>query len=112
MSKKKKEYSRYAVAADVIGLTHMIVGTASILIGEYTDVFHTVAYEHGGVQFVFRYLDAPIYWILAPFLPIAGGDTQYVMMVGFVVVALGSIVYALFAYYFLKWAVSLFKSSS
>ena len=109
MSRKKKEYSRYAVAADVIGLTHMIVGTVSILIGEYTEVFQTIDYKHGGVQFVLHYLDAPIYWILAPFLPIAGGDTRYVMMVGLAVVALGSIIYAVFAYYFLKFAVSLFN---
>lgn len=109
---RKKEYSRYAIAADAIGVTHMIVGTVSILLGEYTDVFQAIGYEHGGVEFVFHYLDAPVYWVISPFMPLAQGDPGYLMLAGLAVVSLASIVYAVMAYFFLKFVVSLFKPTS
>ena len=110
--RRKKEYSRYAIAADAIGLTHLIIGTAAILLGEITNIFSKFDYEHGGVAFVLGYLDAPIYYFLEPFVPMSAGDRTYLIIAAMAVCVLASIVYGFVAYLILRFVVSLFKSPS
>lgn len=112
MTRRKKEYSRFAIAADSIGITHMVVGTLAILLGEVTQLFSKFDADHGGVAFVLGYLDAPVYYLIAPFVPLTEGDRTYMILVGLAVCVLASIVYAAISYILLRFAVSLFKSGA
>ena len=107
---RKKEPSRYVIAADALGVTHLILGTLFIVVGEFTEFFKALNSDHGGVEFIIKYLDRPIYAMLYPFIPDAGGDARYTVMVGILVVLLGSIVYGALAYVVLRIAASLFAS--
>ena len=107
---RRKEYSRFVVAADALGVTHLIFGTLAIILGEFTDFFKALNSDHGGVQFVLRYLDRPVYAFMSPFIPAGGTDARYTIMVGLVVVLMSSIVYGAIAYLVLKFAISLFRS--
>ncbi len=105
---KKKEPSRFAIAADVVAITHLILGTLAILIGEVTTFFDAIGYKHGGVKFVFEYLDAPIYYPIRGFLPLAEGDSMYVLLAGIGVVVCASVFYGVLTYVVLRFIASLF----
>ncbi|MFN8391513.1 MAG: hypothetical protein U0136_14590 [Bdellovibrionota bacterium] len=107
---RRKEPSRYAVAADALGITHLVLGTLFIVVGEFTDFFKALHVDHGGVEFILKYLDRPIYAILQPMVPEAAGDAKYTILIGILVVMLGSIVYGMLSYFILRVIGTLFKS--
>jgi len=107
---KKKEYSPHIIIADAIGITHLLFGTVAILLGEVTRFFSSIDVKHGGVKFVFYYLDAPIYYLLAPHMPATQGDTVFMLCAGIAVVVFSSIVYGGLAYLVLRFAHTLFRS--
>ncbi len=110
--KNRKEYSRSAVAADAVGIAHLIIGTLLIIVGEFTPIFEKLSFEHGGVQFIFQYLDAPVYYLLRPFMPDAEGDSIYLWLSGLAVITLSSMLYALVVYLMLRFMATLFDSES
>jgi hypothetical protein len=108
---RRKEPSKFVIAADALGITHLILGTLFIVIGEFTEFFKALHAEHGGVEFILKYLDRPIYAVLHPFVPDSGSDAKYTIMLAVLVVMLGSIVYGAVAYVVLRIGASLFGSS-
>ena len=109
---RNKEPSKFAVAADVVAVTHLILGTLAILIGEVTNFFDAIGYKHAGVKFVFEYLDAPIYYPLQAFLPLAEGDSVYVLLAGISVVVCASVIYGFVTYGVLRFLSTLVRSDS
>lgn len=105
---KKKEYSPAVIMADAVAITHLLFGTIAILLGELTGFFSSIDVKHGGVKFVFYYLDAPIYYLLAQYMPATQGDTVFMLCAGIAIVVFSSIVYGLLVYLIFRFASSLF----
>ena len=102
MGRRRGEYSGYQVVADAIGLTTLIVGTAAIALGEVTDIFGFMKSDHPGVEFVYKYLCAPIYLVISPLLPTAAVDYSYMVIAAVLVVVATALVYGLVAYLALR----------
>lgn len=93
-SKKSKIPAR---VADTVGLLMFLVGSGIILAGEYTEYFKWVADEHGGLQFVRRYMDYPFYDMLGRFVP-ERKDPTFILGTGALIHGLISVFYGLIGY--------------
>lgn len=115
--RKDSEYSRSTIIADAVGLTHLLVATAIVILGEYTNLFVQAGGRYNGVEFVYKYLDLPVYQIVTPILESFGvaGDVsdRGVAMVtaGFVIIA-SSVVYGVITYYVCRLIASLAASDN
>ena len=90
---KKKQISQAARIADAVGIGHLILGSAIILVGEFTNLFESFDFDHGGVKFVYQYLCAPVYLAFQSVLEVHGSDSFSIMIAGFLVVVGASVFY-------------------
>ncbi len=95
---KKKQVSKAARIADAVGIGHLILGSVLILVGEFTTVFDSYDFDHGGIKFVYQYLCAPVYLIFQSFLEVHRGDSFSVLLAGFLVVIAASVLYGMIVY--------------
>ena len=62
---RKKKPNPALVTADVVAIAHFVVANIVLFIGEFTDLMDKLLrVEHPGIEFVVKYLDAPIYAVL------------------------------------------------
>lgn len=118
MAKRKdSEYSRSTIIADAVGLTHLLVATAIVILGEYTNIFAHAGGRHNGVEFVYQYIDKPVYQIVTPILEWFGvaGDVAdrglAMVTAGFVIIA-SSVAYGVITYYVCRFIGSLAASDN
>lgn len=103
---RKQKYSVAARIADAVGIATLVLGSLLIFVGEITDVFSTISYDHGGVTFVFKYLCAPVYWVLAPVV-LEYHDFTSVMVSGLLVVVASAVLYGILTYAIVRMAMSI-----
>ena len=121
----RKAPSPAVVAADAVAITHFLVGIAALLIGEFTNLFSSMRSAHAGMDFIFKYLDAPVFYglrrafvwlgnkvpILEPYISWLGeyhGTAFNLISTTFVIVA-ASIFYGLIVFFVLKIISFMFK---
>lgn len=102
---RKQKFTKAARIADAVGIANLILGTFLIFLGEVTDLFNSVSIDHGGVVFVFKYLCAPVYWILAPVV-LEYHDLASVLISGMLVVVASSVLYGIMTYAIIRLAMS------
>lgn len=62
---RKKKPNPALVTADVVAISHFVVANIALFVGEFTDLMDKLfRVEHPGREFIFKYLDAPIYALL------------------------------------------------
>ena len=104
------KYKPFVLIADAVAITHLILGTLIVLVGELTEAFSFLGYKHTGVDFVYLYLDAPVFAIIKGILPTVSGDSFYVLATCALVLCLGSVFYGVLTYWALRLFSHLFKS--
>ncbi len=96
--RRRKEYAPPVIAADVVGISVIIVSTVAMILGETTHLFSWMKATHPGVEFIVRYIAAPFYPIVRNWLPAAGGDWVTVVLWGIGMMMLSAFLYALIAF--------------
>lgn len=102
MAGPRKVYSPAAILADAVGISHFVLANLVIVLGEFTSIFQHLSEKYGGLTFIFRYVDAPMYKVLAPIVGTVRYDSFQVLLVGQLVIVASSFVYGLIAYFFVK----------
>ncbi len=115
--RKNAEYSRATILADAVGLTHLLVATGIVIVGEYTDIFNHVGGRYHGIQFVYKFIDWPIVRLLTPILDWfgVGGDVVdrgLAMVTAGFVIAASSAIYGIITYYVARFIGSLIASDN
>ncbi|MBL7662032.1 hypothetical protein JNK13_04685 [bacterium] len=107
---KNKPRHVATVVADAVGLTHFIVANACVVLGQLTDVFKEVGGHYPGLQFVYQYIDYPVYAFFHDVLQINfSGKTSVTFLMGEFVIAISTILYGLIAYFVVKVSESITK---
>jgi hypothetical protein len=90
--------------ADIVALLHAGFAVAFIVVGETTSMMNWMRTEHPGVNFVYHYLDAPVYGVLVRALPWIDrpADSLIYYLGALLIVAAASIFYALVVFIVLK----------
>ncbi len=103
----ENRYSKSAIAADAVAITHFCLANFLFLIGEWTDLFKAIDVSNAGWVIVNEYIDAPIYNFFKGFVGDIHSDGLMFFMSVELVIIVSSVVYALITYAFFK-AISLF----
>ena len=107
--KRKKEYSKYVIAADAFGITHFIVANLVLILGETSTLFLSVGTKHPGVTFIFDYLDAPVYQMFKGFVANFRADPVFMFLTAEFIIVASSLIYGLIAYFIFRAVGSLFN---
>ncbi len=100
--------SLFVIVFDSVATIHFVVGIIIMLLGEYTKIFCRLCLYHGGIEFIFKYLDYPIYSLIEKYLP--NSQMQYYpYMKGIFVLAISSAIYGIIAYFIVSFTKSLFE---
>lgn len=98
----ENRYSRAAIAADAVGITHFVLANLLFFLGEYTPLLEGIDVVHGGYVFITQYIDAPIFGMLRGYIGNSFADGIYLFLTGELVIVVASVVYALIVYAVLK----------
>ncbi len=100
--RRRKEFTPWVVAGDVVGLTTVIVSTLALILGETTPIFHWLKGAHPGVEFIFQYVALPFFPVVQRFLPNAGSDWMTNILLGLCVALMAALLYGFIAYMLVK----------
>ena len=106
-SKKEQLIRRYV--GDAVGVAHFVVANLCILVGHLTNVFKGMSEQWGGIEFLYRYLDHPVYLAFRPIAFNFRNDVIYAIIVAELVIVVSSLLYGLAAYLLMRLALALFK---
>ncbi len=110
MALSRRKRSVIATISDWIAIGHFFVAIAVVVVGEVTDKFKHIYFEHGGIWFLYKYLDYPAYQISKLFLPENEVRLPHYLYVKVgVVILLSTILYFIVSYLLLKFITSLFE---
>lgn len=101
-SNKGQRKTTAAVVGDSVGFAHFLIANAVLIIGEYSTYFNFVAKVHGGMEFVYRYIDTPVYTLLRPFEKHFVSDPMFTYIFAELVIGLSSILYGAIAFGMVK----------
>lgn len=104
VAERTKRKNRAFVVADAVGISHFIVANSCILLGQFTEVFKGIGgnAKYPGLEFIYKYFDAPILLILGGLARSDRGDVFFTFLVAELVVVAASIFYGILAYIFIK----------
>ena len=104
MAERKRQKDRAFVVADAVGVSHFIVANFCILLGQYTEVFKGIGInvKYPGLEFVYRYFDAPVMLMLGGLARADRGDVIFTFLVAELIIVITSIFYGIMAYLFIK----------
>ena len=104
MATRKKPKNRANVVADAVGISHFIVANFCIILGQFTEVFKGVGgnIKYPGLEFVYKYFDAPILLLLGGLARSDRGDVFFTFLVAELIIIAASIFYAVLAFFFIK----------
>ena len=93
--RKKKEFSRYAIAADAVGVTHFIIANLLLIAGEFSKVLNVFVggEKHPGISFITTILDRPVAHFLKVYFQKFGSDTLTIHLLAELVVVGASVLY-------------------
>lgn len=98
MAKRKSKFSKPAIIADAIGITHFIFANILLVLGEITGVFGKPWEPFTAVRFIYTYVDAPVYTFISPFMPEQFDDPVTAYLIAEIVIIVSSVFYGLIAY--------------
>ncbi|MCB0325325.1 MAG: hypothetical protein KDD69_17200 [Bdellovibrionales bacterium] len=105
---KENRYSRQAIAADAIALTHFVFANIALILGETTELLAAIDIQHGGIRFIYDYLDAPVYRLLQGFVGDVRADGIYMLIAVELVIIASSILYGFISYLILRLIAAVF----
>lgn len=98
MLSRRKEVSIAKTTADIVAVLHLMVANVIIALGEYTLIFSFLHEKNPGIKFVFRYLDAPVYNLLATMIEKWEIDFWSILLAAELVIVLSSLIYGISVY--------------
>ena len=101
--RRRKEYTPPVIAADVTGLTVVILSTLALILGETTPIFSFLKSPHPGVEFICRYIAGPYYGFIAGFLPHTGNDWFTIVLFGIAISMMSAVLYAFLAFIIVRF---------
>jgi len=99
---EENRYSKSALIADWLGLTHFFLANVAFILGEFTELFSFIDVSHAGYVLINFYIDAPIYNVLKPYVGDVHSDWLMMLLSVELVIVVASVVYALLTYAFCK----------
>ena len=109
MALRTMEVGRVAMkVAEALGLAHFITANLFIALGESTGAFSFLSANHAGVEFVMKYMDAPIYALLEGRFDPARNAVVYFMWTEFVVI-ISSALYGLLCWFVARVLLGAFR---
>lgn len=105
-SNKGQRKTTAGVVGDSVGFAHFLIANAVLIIGEFSTLFDSVAKVHGGMEFVYRYIDTPLYSLVRPFEKHFVGDPMFTFLFAELVIGLSSIIYGAVAYLMVRIVVA------
>lgn len=103
----ENRYSKSAIAADAVAITHFCLANFLFLIGEWTNLLKAIDVSNAGWVIINEYIDAPVYHFFKDYVGDIHSDGFLFFMSVELVIIVSSVVYALITYLVFK-AVSLF----
>jgi hypothetical protein len=98
MGKRKSKFTKPAIIADAIGVTHFIFANLLVVLGEVTGVFGKPWENFTGLRFLYTYVDAPVHTFMTPFMPEQFDDPVTAYLIAELIIILSSVLYGLIAY--------------
>jgi hypothetical protein len=96
-----RQKERYAYISDSIALGHFVVCNVILVLGAITHLFDFMHHAYPGLEFVYTYIDRPVYQFLKH-LDAIPSDPFFTYVVGEMVIAGSSFLYWVISYITLK----------
>ena len=108
MRERKKD--KLIIFIDWMIIVHFITAISIAVLGEITQIFDKISFEHGGVEFLYRYLDRPGLMLIEMFLPEDLARLRYFFLIKlFLVIIMSTLFYYFLLFVVLKFAKSLIE---
>ncbi|MCB0358346.1 MAG: hypothetical protein KDD44_01875 [Bdellovibrionales bacterium] len=92
-----------SVVADSVGITHFIVANLLVVAGFFPEYFPGDFGRYPGLEFVYRFVDLPVYYVLQGVIKSNSSELIMVYLLGELVIVLSSILYWTLAYCFVRF---------
>lgn len=90
------------LVADAIGIGHWVVSTIVVILGQVTNLFADYGAEYPGLDFIYKFIDRPIYGLIQGIEAEYRSDLVVTMIIGQIVIVASSVIYAFIAYLALR----------
>lgn len=99
----------FSAIFDTLAFLHLLIAVVIVLLGEFTKIFTFISPVHGGIGFIFKYLDYPVYYLVQQILSMSN-DVSFLYLKCLFIICLSSVVYGLVCYFVVCFIKSLFES--
>ncbi len=107
MAFTRKRQELYFKISDAVAVFHAIMALIISGLGEIIPIFSFVSSSHGGIKFVYRYIDAPVYYAIDSFYHVGYGGLDLLIYL-VLIILLSSFLYWVICYLFLRLFLALF----
>lgn len=92
-----RRYSIFVIIADSVAISHFIVCNLAFVMGEFTDVFAEMRAANPGLEFVYRYVDYPVFYVFRHLVDSSYGDMVLTVLIAQFVIVMSSVIYGIIA---------------